>query len=115
MMASAWLPFVSSSVRRKSRSVDSRCGSATVTGRPERTVCGYTRFRCRTCGKQPNGRSGAVLNRMQYPSDVITLVVLWRVRDKLAFRDLPEMLAVRGMVFSHEAVRKWHAVLKPVW
>ncbi len=32
--------------------------------------------------------SGTVLNRAQYPSDV---VVLWRLRYKLALRDLPEM------------------------
>ena len=31
-------------------------------------------------------------------------MVLWRLRYKLALRDLPEMFAVRGMVFSHEAV-----------
>ena len=32
-------------------------------------------------------------------------MVLWRLRYKLALRDLPEMFAVRGIVFSHEAVR----------
>ncbi|MFL5285049.1 MAG: hypothetical protein ACJ8AW_29765, partial [Rhodopila sp.] len=48
-----------------------------------------------------------VLNRAQYPSDVIALVVLWRLRYKLSLRDLPEMFAIRGIVFSHEAVREW--------
>ena len=76
------------------------CGSAGVTERPERTAQGYRRFRCRQCGKQFNERSGTVLNRAQYPSDVIALVVLWRLRYKLSLRDLPEMLALRGMVFS---------------
>ena len=47
------------------------------------------------------------------PSDVIALVVLWRLRYKLALRDLPEMFAVRGIVFSHEAVREWEAKLTP--
>ncbi|MDQ2804706.1 MAG: hypothetical protein M3Y41_19250, partial [Pseudomonadota bacterium] len=50
---------------------------------------------------------GTVLNRARYPSDVIALVVLWRLRYKLSLRDLPEMFAVRGMVFSYEAVREW--------
>jgi transposase-like protein len=36
---------------------------------------GYRRFRCRVCGKQFNERSGGILNRAQYPSDVIALVV----------------------------------------
>ena len=56
------------------------CGSAAVTERPERTARGYRRFRCRDCGKQYNERSGTVLNHAHYPSDVIALVVLWRLR-----------------------------------
>jgi putative transposase len=52
-------------------------------------------------------------NRTQYPSDVIALVVLWRLRYKLSLRDLPEMFLIRGIVFSHEAVRDWEAKLTP--
>ncbi len=89
------------------------CGSAAVTERPERTAQGYRRFRCRACAKQFNERSGGALNRTQYPSDVIALVVLWRLRYKLALRDLPEMFAIRGIVFSYEAVREWEAKLTP--
>src|ERR671913_2380701 len=89
------------------------CGSAAVRERAERTARGYRRFRCRACGKQFNERSGTLLNRTQYPSDVIALVVLWRLRYKLSLRDLPEMFAVRGIVFSHEAVREWEAKLTP--
>jgi putative transposase len=89
------------------------CGSAEVAERPERTAHGYKRFRCRQCGRQFNERTGTVLNRAQYPSDVIALVVLWRLRYKLSLRDLPEMFAPRGMVFSYEAVREWEAKLTP--
>jgi transposase-like protein len=53
------------------------------------------------------------LNRTQYPSDVIALVVLWRLRYKLALHDLPEMFLIRGIVFSHEAVRDWETKLTP--
>jgi hypothetical protein len=53
------------------------------------------------------------LNRTQYPSDVIALVVLWRLRYKLSLRDLAEMFLIRGIVFSHEAVRDWEAKLTP--
>ncbi len=59
------------------------CGSTEVTERPERTAQGYRRFRCRTCSKQYNERSGTLLNHAQYPSDVIALVVLWRLRYRL--------------------------------
>jgi transposase-like protein len=44
---------------------------------------------------------------------MIALVVLWRLRYKLALRDLPEMFLIRGIVFSHEAVRDWEAKLTP--
>ena len=89
------------------------CESEAVAERPERTAQGYRRFRCRACGKQFNERSATLLNRAQYPSDVIALVVLWRLRYKLSLRDLPEMFAVRGIVFSHEAGREWEAKLTP--
>src|ERR1700683_5542818 len=89
------------------------CGSAAVSERGERTAQGYRRFRCRACGKQFNERSDGLLNRTQYPSDVIALVVLWRLRYKLSLRDLPEMFLIRGIVFSHEAVRDWEAKLAP--
>jgi transposase-like protein len=89
------------------------CGSLTVSERPERVAQGYRRFRCRGCGKQFNERSAGVLNRAQYPSDVIALVVLWRLRYKLALRALPEMFLIRGIVFSHEAVRDWETKLTP--
>ena len=90
------------------------CGSTAVSERPERTVHGYRRFRCRTCARQFNERSGGVLNRTQFPSDVIALVVLWRLRYKLSLRDLSEMFLTRGLVFSYEAVRNWEAKLTPV-
>jgi DNA-directed RNA polymerase subunit RPC12/RpoP len=50
-----------------------KCGSTAVSERSERTVQGYRRFRCRACGKQFNERSESLLNRTQYPSDVIAL------------------------------------------
>ena len=43
--------------------------------------------------------SAGHLNRIQYPSDVIALVVLWRLRYRLTLRDLAEMFLCRGVVF----------------
>jgi transposase-like protein len=89
------------------------CGSAEVTERRDRTAQDYRRFRCHACGRGFNERSPGVLNRAQYPSDVIALVVLWRLRYRLSLRDLAEMFLLRGIVFSHEAVRDWEAKLAP--
>src|ERR1700693_815533 len=90
-----------------------KCRSTAVKERPERTAQGYRRFRCLDCTKQFNERSSGLLNRTQYPSDVIALVVLWRLRYKLSLRDLAEMFLIRGFVFSYEAVRDWEAKLTP--
>ena len=42
------------------------------------------------------------------------LVVFWRLRYKLSLRDLAEMFLIRGLVFTHEAVRDWEAKLAPL-
>lgn len=90
------------------------CGGAAISERPEPTAQGYRRFRCRDCGKQFNERTGGLLNRTQYPSDVIALVVFWRLRYKLSLRDLPEMFLLRGIEFTYEAVRDWEAKRTPL-
>jgi hypothetical protein len=81
------------------------CGSAAVSERPERTVQGYSRFRCRACSRQFNERSAGLLNRAQYPSDIIALVMLWRLRYKLSLRDLPEMFLIRGIKGRYQPMR----------
>lgn len=42
------------------------CGSAATSERRDRSAQGYRRFRCRTCGREFNERSGGLLNRIQY-------------------------------------------------
>jgi hypothetical protein len=54
-----------------------------------------------------------LLNHAQYPSDVIALVVLWRLRYRLTLGGLAEMFLQRGIIFSYEAVREWEAKLAP--
>ena len=90
------------------------CCSARTTERSDRTAHGFRRFRCRDCGRRFNERTGSVLNRVQVPTDIVFLVVFWRLRYKLSLRDLAEMLLIRGFVFTHEAVRDWEAKLAPL-
>jgi putative transposase len=90
------------------------CCSTRTTERSDRTTHGYRRFRCRGCGRGFNERTGSVLNRFQLPTDVVFLIVLWRLRMKLSLRDLAEILLLRGLVFSHEAIRDWEAKLAPL-
>ena len=42
-----------------------------------------------------------------FDRDVIILCVRWYLRYKLSFRDLVEMMAERGIVFSHTTVMRW--------
>jgi putative transposase len=67
------------------------CQSAHTPERAERTELGYRRFRCRDCHRECNERTGTLFNRLQYPSDVVCLVVVWRLRYKLSLRDLAEI------------------------
>ena len=59
--------------------------------RRERTELGYRRFRCRTCEREFNERTGTCFNHLQYPTDVVCLVVLWRVRYKLSLREFVKL------------------------
>jgi putative transposase len=90
------------------------CASTATTERPDRTEVGYRRFRCRDCRRGFNERTGTPFNRLQYPTDVVCLVVLWRFRYKLSLRDLAEMFLQRGITVTHEAVREWESKFAPL-
>jgi putative transposase len=87
------------------------CASTATTERPNRTALGYRRFRCRSCNRSFNERTGTLFNHLQYPTDVICLVVLWRFRYQLSLRDSAEMFLQREIVFTLEAVRDWETKL----
>ena len=90
------------------------CETTATTERRERTELGYRRSRCSRCHREFNERTGTRFNHLQYPTDIVCLVGLWRVRYKLSLRDLPEMFLERGLVFTPEAVREWEAQFTPV-
>jgi putative transposase len=71
-------------------------------------------WRCRDCRRRFNERSATVFNHLQYPTDIVLLVVLWRIRYKLSLRDLVEMFMVRGYAFTHETVRDWETRFAPL-
>ncbi len=78
------------------------------------TALGYRRFRCGDCTTRFNERTGTPFNFLEYPTDVVLLVVLWRLRYKLSVRDLAEMFLDRGIEFTHETVRDWEARFAPL-
>jgi len=90
------------------------CAATAIVEQLRRTALGYRTFRCGRCRRICNERTGSPYNHLQYPTDLVLLVVLWRLRYKLSLRDLAEMFLERGFVFSHEAVRDWEARFAPL-
>lgn len=90
------------------------CVAPATTERPQRTSLGYRTFRCSACRRVFNERTGTPFNHLQFPTDLVLLVVLWRLRYKLSLRDLAEMFLTRGVVFTHEAVREWEERFAPL-
>ncbi len=56
----------------------------------------------------------AASNRTCLPSDIIALVVFCRLCYRLTLRGLSEIMALRGIEVSYEAVRAWEAKLLPI-
>lgn len=90
------------------------CRSLVTNQLTKLTSLGYPTFRCSECGRKFNERTGTVYNHLQFPTDVVMLVVLWRLSYKLSLRDRAEMFLVRGFVFTHETVRDWEGRFAPL-
>ena len=69
---------------------------------------------CRSCQRTYNERTGTPYNHLQVPSDIVQLVVLWRLRSKLSLRNVAEMVLTRGFTFTHETVRAWEERCAPL-
>ena len=83
------------------------CMSTSVSKRKRRTSLGYRTFYCGDCDKRFNERSGTQFNDLQFPNDIVLLAVFWRLRYKLGFRDVAEILLQRGFEVSYETIRIW--------
>jgi len=90
------------------------CVTTATAEQPRRTALGYRTFRCHGCRRSFNERTGTAFNQVQAPTDIVLLVVLWRIRYKLSLRDLAEMFLERGFTFTHETVRDWEARFAPL-
>src|ERR1043165_6893592 len=90
------------------------CASASTKEQTKKTLLGYRTFRCSACHRNFNERTGTPFNFLEYPTDIVLLVVLWRLRYKVSLRDVAEMFLERGWQFTHEAVRGWEARFGPL-
>ena len=76
------------------------CHSTDVSGRKRRSALGYATFACMSCHRRFNERTGSPFNDLQFPTDLVLMAVLWRLRYKLGFRDVAELLLQRGFEVS---------------
>ena len=90
------------------------CGSTTSSAQAKRTTLGYRTYWCLACRRAYNERTGTPFNHLGVPTDIVFLVVLWRLRYKLSLRDLAEMFLDRRFVFTHKTVRDWEARFAPL-
>ncbi len=56
------------------------CSSSTTIQLSRKTSLGYPVFRCSSCRRTFNERTDTPFNHLQFPSDIVMLVVLWRLR-----------------------------------
>ncbi len=89
------------------------CSSSNFRVLNKKTVLGYQIYFCKNCNRQYNERTGSPYNRLQFATELVFEVVLWRLRYKLSFRNLAEMFLTRGFIFTHEAVREWEEKFTP--
>jgi putative transposase len=90
------------------------CLSTSVSKRKFRTSLGYRTFCCRDCNRRFNERSGTPFNDLQFPNDIVLLAVFWRLRYKLGFRDVAELLLQRGFEVRYETIRVWEFRFAPL-
>src|SRR5712664_3084990 len=81
------------------------CATTTTKKRVKKTKLGYATFFCPQCKQTFNQRSSTPFNYLEFPTDIVLLAVVWRLRYKLSLRDVAEMFLARGFSFTHEAIR----------
>ncbi len=89
------------------------CHSTQFSRLQRKTNLGYQRFRCKSCHRTYNERTGTPFNFIEVPTDILFEVLLSRLRYKLSYRDVSEFFLIRGFVFSHETVRDWEERFLP--
>ena len=76
------------------------CASTATKERTKKTALGYRTFCCSAYKRTFNERTGTAFNYLEYPTDIVLLVVFWRLRYKLSPRDLfrQRLDALKAMV-----------------
>ncbi len=83
------------------------CQSKKTTKIKNKTVLGYLQYRCSSCGKQFNERTGTKLNFIEYPTEVVMMAVHYYYRFKVSLDDVVELMMIHGFYLSHQTIHNW--------
>lgn len=83
------------------------CQSELIRKIKKLTQLGYMQYYCCSCKKQFNERTGTKLNFIEYPTEVVMIVVHYYYRFKVSLDDVVELMAMRGFYLSHQTVSNW--------
>jgi len=87
------------------------CNSTQVADLNDKTAHGYCQWRCCRCRKQFNERTGTPFNRVSYRTEIVVLVVYYRLRFKLSLDDVVEIMTTRNIEISHQTVQNRYSGL----
>ncbi len=73
------------------------CESKNIYECSTKTQLGYKQYRCHSCCRQYNERTGAKFNYIEYPTEIIMLVAHHYYRFKLNLTDVSELMTIRGI------------------
>lgn len=85
----------------------SHCNSNNTRLCKEKTDLGYNQYRCRSCGKQYNERTGTPFNFIQFRNEIVMLAVHYYYRFRNSLDDVVELMKMRGISLSHQTVCNW--------
>jgi len=83
------------------------CQSSKTHACKTETNLGYQEYRCYSCGKQYNERTGTPFNFVEYPTEVVMIAVFYYYRFKVSLDDVVELMTLRGFNLSHQTVHNW--------
>ncbi|GEM_PF-1202722 len=75
---------------------------------------GYRTFYCGDCDKRFYERTDTPFNDLLFPTEIVLLAAPWRLRYKLGFRDVAELLLQGSFEVSYETIRVWEFRFAPL-
>lgn len=83
------------------------CQSKNILHRQGATKLGYKRYQCRDCQKRYNERTETPFNFLEYPIDIVFLIVFHYLRYPVSYEQVAEMFWLRGFKICAETIRQW--------